>query len=285
MPFYLFSSSERSFIKVSGKDSFSFLNSIITNDVEKVSSQKGIYAFLLTPQGKFFQDMFITSQAENTYLLEVNNTYREVLMKKLTLYKLRSEVTIEKEDNLKVMAIWGEEIDRYYNLLKEGECIVDEDELVILDPRWSRLGVRIYCKEMRRRGHSEGNYEEMRVIKGVPEGNKDLIMDKSFPLHFGMNKLNAIDYDKGCYVGQEVIARTTYRGVVRKKIFLVNSNIEIEPGLTFLYKENLEAIICSVYNNQGIALLTVNENTPKEFQINVGDYILNMASPLWDLEA
>lgn len=278
-----FSYLERNFIKVNGIDSFKFLQSLVTNNLSKVTNSSGIYTLLLTPQGKFFQDMFITLDKDNNYLIEVDIRYRDELVKKLLMYKLRAQVNIEKEDSLKVIVAWGETISKQFDLSQEGECAWISNNLVILDPRLNDLGVRIYSKEPTNSlDFLPGNYDEIRINLGVAEGNKDLIINKSFPLHFGLDKLNAIDYKKGCYVGQEVISRTTYRGTLRKKIFIAHSKNELFSGSEFSINQDQTILICSTYKNQAIALVSCPEQQEIQtlFKSNKNETI-SLIKPKW----
>jgi folate-binding protein YgfZ len=106
---------------------------------------------------------------------------------------------------------------------------------------------------------SDHNYELIRLNLGIPEGHKDLIELKSFPLEFGMDKLNAIDFDKGCYVGQEVTSRTKYRGTIRKELFIIRGEDLPPSGDDIIIDQNKIGIICSKLQNTGLALIQSEE--------------------------
>jgi folate-binding protein YgfZ len=205
--------SDRGVLKISGDDALSFMQGLLTNDIYKIGDSNGIYACMLSPQGKYLYDMFITRQ-DKALFLECAESRRAELVRKLTMYKLRSKVIIEDVSNAYGVCALNENFPNAYD-----------------DPRLAAMGKRIVARKtsllaaLQEAGFREDPnfYEQQRLALGIAEGEKDLMQDKAFPLEYGLDRLNAIDYRKGCYVGQEVTARTTYRGVVRKKIYKVES--------------------------------------------------------------
>jgi folate-binding protein YgfZ len=200
----------RGVIQIQGEDKAPFLQGLITNDVALITPTHAIYAALLTPQGRFLYDLFIIEK-DNSYLLDVEMERLEALLKKLSLYKLRSQVTLKSRHDLKVYALWGEES----ALPKEAYP----------DPRLVELGARMMGTLSETA--TPQDYDMHRLILGVPEGGQDLIPEKAILLESGLDELNAISWTKGCYMGQELTARTKYRGLVRKRLFPVI--IEGEP--------------------------------------------------------
>ncbi|MBM5781884.1 MAG: folate-binding protein YgfZ [Pelagibacterales bacterium] len=195
---------DRSIIEISGEERKKFLQGLITNNVEKVNSTNLLYSVMLSPQGKFLYDFFIFESNE-TLFLDCFSARRDEIIKKLNFYKLRSKVVILKNDELKVAQ----------NL--EG----DESKVnfIFNDPRHKSLGKRIYFKNLTSDFSAERlNYDFVRISNKIAESELDLTFDKSFILEFNFDNLNAIDYEKGCYVGQELTARTHYRGEIRKKL-------------------------------------------------------------------
>ncbi len=194
--------SKRAIIEISGEDRQKFLQGLITNDIYKVSPNLLIYSAMLNAQGRFLYDFFIFEKDQILYL-DCNLLKRDEIIQKLSLYKLRSKVTIKKNDNLKI----------FYNQSKQG----------FPDPRHNDLGYRFYSEISVASSDLEGEkqYDLKRISLKIAEGESDLTSDKSFILEFGFDNLNAIDYQKGCYVGQELTARTHYRGEIRKKLIHV----------------------------------------------------------------
>lgn len=198
---------DRSIIEIKGQDRKKFLQGLITNDVEKANKNNLIYSAMLSPQGKFLYDFFIFEIGEIVFL-DCFALRREEIIKKLNFYKLRLQVEIAKNDELKIAQILSQE-----NSLPKNEGYV------LNDPRHINLGKRIYSKILINNSTQDRtNYDLARITNKIAESELDLTYDKSFILEFGFDNLSAVDYKKGCYVGQELTARTHYRGEIRKKL-------------------------------------------------------------------
>ena len=192
---------DRAIIELEGDDRKKFLQGLITNDVNKASEKNLIYSAMLNAQGRFLYDFFIF-EIGNKLLLDCFASRRDEILQKLNFYKLRSKVTIKKNDELLVL----------HNFSGEG----------FADPRHSKLGHHLYSDTLPLTTYpSPLQYNFKRIALKIPESEQDLTYEKSFILEFGFDEINAIDYQKGCYVGQELTARTHYLGQIRKKIFHV----------------------------------------------------------------
>lgn len=206
---------ERSILEITGDDRKKFLQGLITNDINKASEATLIYSAMLNSQGRFLYDLFICEIGE-TLILDCLATRRDEILKKLNFYKLRSKVDIKKNDDSFVIS----------NSSGDG----------FIDPRNNDLGFRSYVKDYS--ASNDNSYHQKRISLKIPESEHDLTYEKSFILEFDFDNLNAIDYQKGCYVGQELTARTHYRGEIRKKIFHIELPEIISPAdsnsLTFL---------------------------------------------------
>lgn len=228
---------DRLIVKLSGIDRFSFLQGLITNDIYKLETQPAIYACLLTPQGKFFADFFIYNQGDY-FLLDMSSPRKDEILRKLSIYKLRSAVTFEIRTDLQV---------GYF-----GEKPKTENGFFFADPRKDSFGWRGYVsqEELKNIPHQldKNLYDLRRIYNFIPEGDSDLIPESSFILEFGLDKLNAIDFKKGCYVGQELVARTHYRGVIRKEIVQVTSAHDITADILYSGEKKLGIIGTRVYN-------------------------------------
>lgn len=215
-------------MSVSGKDAENFLQGLISNDVRKASENKAVYALMLTPQGKFLYEFFI-SRMDEAFIVDCSLDQLPAIIKKLSMYKLRSDVVINDiSEKYEVAALIG---DRVLESIDENEtgrkfC----KGIAYIDPRSPDIGARSVIERennyqsFKAYEFSEGSfsdYETTRIEAGVPSGDSDLQPEKSFPHEFGMDDLNAIDYKKGCYVGQEVTARVHHKGTLRKKIYKV----------------------------------------------------------------
>lgn len=203
---------KRSIIEVSGSDCKKFLQGLLTNDINKIDSNSLIYSAMLNPKGQFLYDFFIHQNGEKI-LLDCAATKCDEIIRKLNFYKLRSQVEIKK----------NEELFTAQNL----------ENIGFKDPRNSNLGNRIYntkeqLEKISDKLISQEEYDFLRIKNKVVEGEADLTFEKSYILEFGFNELNAVDYEKGCYVGQELTARTHHLGEIRKKLFHIKISGEID---------------------------------------------------------
>ncbi len=191
--------SDRTIIRIAGDDRRDFLQGLITQDIERLSSQAAIFSALLTPQGKILFD-FMIAEHNDAFLIDCDKTTAPALVKRLTLYKLRAKVRVELDETLAVMtsnvqpAIAG---------------------IAFPDPRLPALGWRIIAPKGD--GAIDGDYDLRRIALGVPEFGRDFNADEIFPLDVNYDVLNGVSYAKGCFVGQEVASRMKRKGEVRKR--------------------------------------------------------------------
>jgi folate-binding protein YgfZ len=243
----------RAVIALSGDDAKTFLQGIVTNDVTKLSPTQPLYALMLTPQGKFYFDMFVVEAGDGSILLDVDAERKDALMKRLAMYRLRSKVEIADAGALACYAIIG-----------DAAAEQSAHGIVYADPRKKELGSRAMllqsdgAKHLESLGLKESNiaaYNTQRILLGVPDNN-DMDAEKSFPLQFRMDELGAIDFNKGCYVGQEVTARTKHRGTVRRLSYSVKADANLPAkGTSVSLNEKQIGELCSVSGNVAIAHL------------------------------
>ncbi|MFV1492845.1 folate-binding protein [Phaeobacter sp. JH18-32] len=187
----------RRILRLSGADTRDFLQGLITNDVAKVD-QGLVYAALLTPQGKYLADFFVAADGDDL-LVDVDESLAAGLAKRLTMYRLRAKVTIEETD----LAV------------RRGTGPAPEGALA--DPRHPDLGWRAYGTES---GEDGSNWDAIRVAHCIPETGIEL-GPESYILEAGFERLNGVDFRKGCYVGQEVTARMKHKTTLRKGLSTV----------------------------------------------------------------
>jgi len=208
---------DRGVVKVAGDDAGKFLNGLLTVDVATVSPQHARYAALLTPQGKIIVDFIVaaTDPAEGGgYFLDCPRALAPVLVQRLNFYKLRAKVIAEDlSEVLGVLAVWDG------NGAGQGLCYAD--------PRLPDLGTRCMLPP-HRAAEAAGAlgatladaaaYEAHRIMLGVPRGGSDFLYDDAFPHEADMDQLGGVDFDKGCFVGQEVVSRMQHRGTARTRV-------------------------------------------------------------------
>jgi len=229
---------ERGVLAVAGDDASPFLQGLISNDINKVSGERAIHAALLTPQGKYLHDFFVAEAPDGGFLLDCERTRLDDLAKRLTLYKLRSKVEIsDHSDQWLVAALPGVQAAAALGLAGEpGRAAAQAGGVAFVDPRLAALGARAILPRdgaagvLSDLGFSVGartDYDLLRLDLGVPDGSRDMVIDKSILLESGFDELNGVDWGKGCYMGQELTARTKYRGLIKKRLL----PIEIEGAL------------------------------------------------------
>jgi hypothetical protein len=226
----------RSVLTVAGEDRATFLQGLISNDTGKISTNRAIYCAFLTPQGKYLYDFSIAATANDAtglFLLDVEAARRGDLLKRLSMYRLRSKVTLADANAEWVVAvIYGPNALAALDLAPEaGAARIWGEGIVFTDPRLPALGARAFLPAakagdmLHAAGLQPGNEEDfdrLRLSLGIPESNRDLIPDKSILLESGFDELHGVDWQKGCYLGQELTARTKYRGLVRKRLLPVS---------------------------------------------------------------
>lgn len=259
----------RTVITVQGDDAATFLQGMLTNNITKATPSQAIYAALLTPQGKYLYDFFVLGQAEG-YLLDCSQRYLQDILKKLSFYRLRAKVTIEdRSDRYEVVAALGPKALEGITELQPGNLLPhlsQDGTLAFIDPRSASLYARCFVEKndhfmaLKAQGFVEGDinsYEQLRIRHTIADGDKDLVSGDTFPLPFGLNALNAIDYTKGCYVGQEVTARTHHKGTLHKQLYTLQSHDSSlpPPGTPVTANGKKIGTLCSSSGNIGLALL------------------------------
>lgn len=194
----------RACLRVSGPDARSFLQGLLTNDVEALADGTARFAFLLTPQGKVLFDLFVIADRSGGLLLDAAADRREDLARRLAAYRLRAKVEIAPDERA-VSAAFG------------AGGGAGGSELSVPDPRLPDLGARIYGPA-REAAAAEDAYDAHRLALGVPDPARDCTPDKTYPIEANADLLNGIDFRKGCFVGQETTSRMKRRGQVRNRM-------------------------------------------------------------------
>ncbi len=203
---------DRGVLRVGGADARDFLQGLVTNNVDLVKPGEAIYAGLLTPQGKFLFDFFITSE-DGGFILDCDGRRIGELQKRLTFYKLRANITLEDlSAERSVIAFWG-------------GAQATLPDLSFADPRLAEIGHRAISATPEAAIATAGaehatpaDYHRHRIALGVGDAARDFEPDRTFPLEVNFDELHGVDFHKGCFVGQEVTSRTKRRGSVRKRL-------------------------------------------------------------------
>ncbi len=255
---------EAKFLFIKGKDNKDFLQGIITNDINKCN-KKVIYSCLLSPQGKFLSDFFIIP-FNDSFLIEINQKFFNDFIAKLKLYKLRSNINIDETNDFASVVFINNSSS---NSTEEGQIIFNKEYIEYVDPRNKNLGNRLVIKEelidnlIKSKNYSLSNineYQKIMIQNLIPNSLNDLIVNKSLLLENNFDQINALDWDKGCYVGQEITARMKYRALLKKSIRSVEIiSGSMMPGNKVFYNNNIIGEITSCLNNLGIAMLKIED--------------------------
>jgi hypothetical protein len=257
---------DRGLLAVGGADRRAFLQGLVSNDVDKVARDRAIYAALLTPQGKYLHDFFVAELGETLYL-DAEAARLDDLGRRLGLYKLRSKVTIAPAGpGWAVAALFGPEaLARLHLPAEPGRARALGDGLAYVDPRLVAAGARAILPAegadaaLEAAGFAEvprADYERLRLSLGLPDGSRDLVVEKSILLENGFAELNGIDWDKGCFMGQELTARTRYRGLVKKRLLPVRiEGPAPAPGTPLLLGDKDAGEMRSAAGDLGLALV------------------------------
>jgi len=250
---------DRGVVKVSGADARNFLNGLITTDLTKLEPGMARFGALLTPQGKIIIDFLITEAPSGHgggFLIDCPADLAQMLATKLGFYKLRAKVVVENlTGGLGVLAVWG------------GEPTMKPD-LTFADPREAALGWRVLApRELAQKVADligaqlvdNALYEAHRIAVGVPKGGADFAYSDSFPHEANMDRLHGVDFDKGCYVGQEVVSRMQHRGTARTRVVrVIPEGAPPDPGTTIQAGDKTVGTMGSSTPEIGLALIRLD---------------------------
>ncbi|WP_445678957.1 CAF17-like 4Fe-4S cluster assembly/insertion protein YgfZ [Radicibacter daui] len=254
----------RAVLALGGEDRVAFLQGLVSNDIAAVSPARAVQAALLTPQGKYLFDFAVASDGDRL-LLDVEAARLDDLYRRLRMYKLRSKVTLEPLAGWSVTALAGPTAATLGAASEAGSAAPLAGGVLFTDPRIAGLGARLMAPaeassaaltEAGIPAMDEATYETLRLTLGVPDGARDFELEKSTLLEGNMDAFNAISWEKGCYVGQELTARTRYRGLLKKRMMPV----EIEgplpaPGTQILQDGKDAGEVRSGAGNRAIAII------------------------------
>ena len=231
---------DRGIIYITGEDTFNYLQNIISNDLKKVTDNQSCFSYLLTPQGKYLFE-FIIIKHKSGYFLDCPKYQIENLIKQLALYKLRSRVEITNLSNEFVVAALSKNIfSEFASNQNKGMTIKFREDPVILDPRCIDLEARIVinleklylsAKKLNLKISNIDEYYQLSHSLGIPNSDTRNFQNKIFGLETNSDELNAIDFKKGCYVGQENTARMKLKEKISRRIYpieIIDGNINLD---------------------------------------------------------
>ena len=264
--------SNRVVFSITGDDRKRFLHGLCSINIKDLPSKTTRYGLFLTSQGKFISDFFIYSYTDDEFLLDLHQDTVDEVVSVFKKYRLRSDVEWNIRDDLSV----------YFAVSADKDA----------DPRIQDFGFRyIDSKSPDNQNGQMDLYNKRRIMYCLPEAVTDLIPNKSFAHHFMMDHLHAIDYDKGCYLGQEVVARAKFRGRISKVLFLIEGHDILHPDQEVMYKDTSVGKVFSTYEQYGISLLNMRflgddfNFDDCSSEIKCGDVVLkNITKPGWSYD-
>jgi len=287
---------DRGFIQVNGAEAKDFLQNIVTNDIEKVTSNSTVFSSILTPQGKYLFEFFIL-KLKDGYLVECEKKSTAEIIKLLNFYKLRSKADFIDLTEKYVAAVISLEKFKEINSssLSKGSTVSYRDDPVYIDPRNDKLGAKIITKlenlhlaikKLNLKIYEKEKYYNKSFQLGIPQINLDRLKNKIFGIENNLDELNGIDFKKGCYVGQENTSRIKLRNKLRRRILPVQEitgKISINDIIKYKDAEIGKIMINKPYS---FALVKVVDPDLKEFhdaELLCGNSKVKILKPDWIL--
>jgi tRNA-modifying protein YgfZ len=275
----------RAVLRIDGPDRVDFLQGLISNDVTKLARNVGIYAALLTAQGRFLHDLFLANFGDS-FLVDGEAARLPDLIRRLTIYKLRSKVAMAPANEFTVCAAFGKDALSALRLPSDvGAAIAFAGGVAFTDPRNQDLGARLIVPRetepaLTRLGFARtdpADYDRLRLSLGIPDGSRDLVPEKSLLMEAGFDDLNGIDWSKGCYIGQELTARMKYRALVKKLLLPVTVTGPMPaPGTTIMSGKDEVGEIRS--GRDGTALAVLRLDAIEKAPLHAGGAIISVRS-------
>ena len=293
---------DRGFIKINGDEAKSFLQNIVTNDIEKITDSLTLFSSIFTPQGKYLYEFFIL-KFEDGYLLECEKKLTSEIIKIFDFYKLRTKVNLidvsKKYTNIIISLEKFKEITKTEHVegstlsCEKGSTLSCENERIYVDSRHKNLGAKIITKienaeniikKLDLKKIDKKNYYEKSFALGIPQLNLTKLKDKIFGIENNLDELNGIDFKKGCYIGQENTSRIKLRNKLRRRILPVQKITgEISENDIIKYKDS-EIGKIMIDKPYSFALIKVVEPDLKEFtntELNCGHSKVKILKPEW----
>ena len=293
---------DRGFVKINGDEAKSFLQNIVTNDIEKITDSLTLFSSIFTPQGKYLYEFFIL-KFEDGYLLECEKKVTSEIIKIFNFYKLRTKVNLidvsKKYTNIIISLEKFKEITKTQHMedstlsCEEGSTLSCENERIYVDPRSKNLGAKIITKienieniikKLDLKKIDKKNYYEKSFTLGIPQLNLTKLKDKIFGIENNLDELNGIDFKKGCYIGQENTSRIKLRNKLRRRILPIEKvSGQISANDIIKYKDS-EVGKIMIDKPYSFALIKVVDPDLKEFaniELMCGNSKVKILKPEW----
>jgi len=283
---------DRGILYINGADAKEFLQNLISNDINKVNEDNSCFASLLSPQGKFLF-AFIIAKHKTGYFVDCEKSQIEALFKQLNAYKLRSKVEIMNLSNEFVVVAFNREKFLKFEGAKDipGNTIKYKEDYILLDPRNKNLGARLIInleklylslKKLELKDSSINEYYQLSHDLGIAQKNMNKLQNKLFGIECNFEELNGIDFQKGCYVGQENTARIKLKNKLSKRLLPIEvfkGKLEINDPIYFNDLEIGKVLIENEYPFALIKFMDINFNQKNEFKSK--NALLDIKIPNW----
>lgn len=255
---------DRAVLEISGEDRLTFLQGLVSNDVTKARADQAVWAALLTPQGKWLADFFVLADGERL-LLDVERGQAAMLAQKLSRFRLRAKVAIAALD-WHVHVAWGGTPD-------------PAGTVAAPDPRLPEAGWRLLSPALLPATATPEEWDAHRLALGLPDGSRDLEADKTVLLEAGFDELAGVSWTKGCYMGQELTARTKYRGLIKRRLVPVVLAGDLPPPGTPVLRDGTE--VGTLRSGRDRAALATLRLDSLGAALTCGGIALSPALPPW----
>ena len=256
---------ERTVLAVTGADRVGFLNGLVSNDVALAGPGRAIWSALLTAQGKYLADFFIFAEPDRL-LLDCDSSQAAMLGQRLMRYKLRADVAMSPTD-FGVYAAWGDAPDT-------------EGVIAAADPRLPAAGWRLLSDAKLPTSATFDDWDLHRLALGLPDGPRDLEAEKTVLLEAGFDELDGVSWTKGCYMGQELTARTRYRGLVKRRLLPVRAATPLPPPGTPLLADGRE--VGQMRSSRGLlGLASIRLDALGATELRTNGVVLQLSVPPW----
>jgi folate-binding protein YgfZ len=282
----------RGVVSVSGEDASDFLQGLISQNMTKIGLDRAAYGAFLTAQGKFLHE-FCIARSKNAFLLECERDRAADLVSRLSRFKLRAKIDIaDMSDRYRVFSVFSPDdpsaSPSLFQLSTEpGDAKELTDGVVFVDPRVAALGCRVIMTVSNHILAVDGaeaapfeGYDAWRIKLGVADGARDMEIEKTTLAEANLDLLNGIDWDKGCYMGQEITARSHYRGLVKRRLVPIRFTGNAAPSGTEISSDG--AIVGEIRSRSGsTGLANLRLDQFKKKNLRAGDIELVVDAPEW----
>eukprot|EP01037_Dinobryon_pediforme_P012391 gene12391-12477_t len=255
---------ERGVVEVTGEDRVAFLQGLVSNDVTLAAPGHAVWAAYLTPQGKWLADFFIFANGERL-LLDCESAHVAMLTKTLGRYRLRSKVQLrDASEDFTVHVAWGERPDA---------------AIMAADPRLPEAGWRVLATAPLADTADVADWHAHRMALGLPDGSRDLESDKTVLLEAGFDELHGVSWSKGCYMGQELTARTKYRGLLKRRLVPVRAEGALPAPGTPITRDGTE--VGTMRSGVGTLAMALLRLDAMEAALHCGPVAITPLPPAW----